>query len=55
MMLAQAFLPCVKDLNKFHEPKLVALAPPTYVHRLELWESNVYQMMLRYKRWTFEA
>ena len=25
------------------------------MHGFELWESNVYQMMLRYKRWTFEA
>ena len=29
MLLAQAFLPCVEDLDKFHEPELVALAPPT--------------------------
>jgi hypothetical protein len=28
MLLAQAFLPCVKDLDKFHEPELVAIAPP---------------------------
>ena len=34
MLLAQAYLPCVKDLNKFHEPKLVALDPPTYVLRV---------------------
>ena len=34
MLLAQAFLPCVKDLDKFHEPELVALAPPTYVLRV---------------------
>jgi hypothetical protein len=50
-------------MDKFHEPELVALAPPTYVlrvwievaymHGLEMWEGNVYQMMLRYKRWTF--
>ena len=26
-----------------------------HMHRFELWESNVYQMMLMYKRWTFEA
>ena len=29
-----SFLPCVKDMDKFHEPKLVALAPPTYVLRV---------------------
>ena len=34
MLLAQAFLPCVKDLDKFHEPKLIALALPTYVLRV---------------------
>ena len=26
-----SILPCVKDMDKFHEPELVALAPPTYV------------------------
>ena len=26
-----------------------------HMYRFELWESNVYQMMLRYKRWIFEA
>ena len=31
MLLAQAILPCVKDLDKFYKPELVALAPPTYV------------------------
>ena len=34
MLLAQAFLQCVKDLDKFYEPELVALAPPTYVLRV---------------------
>ena len=34
MLLAQAFLPCVKDLDSFHEPPLVAFAPPTYVLRV---------------------
>ena len=34
MLLAQAFLPCEKDLDKFHEPELVVLAPPTYVLRV---------------------
>jgi hypothetical protein len=34
MLLAQAFLPCVKDLDKFNEPEFVAFAPPTYVLRV---------------------
>ena len=34
MLLVQAYLPCVKDLDKFHEPELVALAPTTYVLRV---------------------
>ena len=29
-----SILPCVKDMDKFHKPKLVALAPPTYVPRV---------------------
>ena len=52
-------------MDKFHELHMVAIAPPTYV--LRVWivactydqigsiGDNVYQMMLRYKRWTFEA
>jgi hypothetical protein len=31
MLLAQAILPCVKDLDKYHKPELVVLAPSTYV------------------------
>jgi hypothetical protein len=27
MLLAQAYLPCVKAMDKFHEPGLVALLP----------------------------
>jgi hypothetical protein len=34
MLLAQEYLPCVKDMDKLHEPELVALAPPTYVLRV---------------------
>ena len=34
MFLAQAFLPCVKDLDKFHKTELVALALPTCVLRV---------------------
>jgi hypothetical protein len=26
-----SILPCVKDMDKFHTPELVAIAPPTYV------------------------
>jgi hypothetical protein len=41
MLLAQAFLSCVKDLDKFHEPELATLAPPTYV--LRVWiEASTY-------------
>jgi hypothetical protein len=52
-------------MDKFHEPQMVAISPPTYVLRVWIvarsyaWigniGDNVYQMMLRYKRWTFEA
>ena len=56
-------LQCVKIMDKFHQPKFVVLAPPTYVlrvwiwklahmHGLEVWESK---MKLRCKEWTFEA
>ena len=47
MLLAQVFLPRVKDLDKFHEPKMVPLAPPTYVLRVWIeactytWIGNV--------------
>jgi hypothetical protein len=61
-----SILLCVKIMDKFHQPKLVVLVPPTYVlrvwfqklahiHGLEVWESNIYQMILRCKEWTFEA
>jgi hypothetical protein len=40
ILLGQAFLPCVKDLDKFHEPKLVAFAPPTYV--LRVWIESLH-------------
>ena len=40
MLLAQVFLPCVKNLDKFHEPKLVAFAPPTYV--LRVWIKSLH-------------
>ena len=29
-----SLLPCVKNMDKFYEPELVALAPPTYVLRV---------------------
>ena len=31
MLLAQAILPCEMILDKSHKPKMVVLAPPTYV------------------------
>ena len=34
MLLAQAYLPFVKELDKFHEPQMVAIAPSTYVLRV---------------------
>ena len=40
MLQAQAYLPCVKNLDKFHEPELVALAPPTYV--LKVWKEALH-------------
>jgi hypothetical protein len=33
-----SILPCVKDMDKFYKPKLVAIAPPTYVLRVWIWE-----------------
>jgi hypothetical protein len=47
MLFAQAYLPCVKDMDKFHEPELVALALSTYVLRVWIeactytWIGNV--------------
>ena len=47
MLLAQAYLPCVQDMDKFHEPQMVAIAPPTYVLRVWIeactyaWIGNV--------------
>jgi hypothetical protein len=29
-----SILTCVKDMDKFHKPQLVAIAPPTYVLRV---------------------
>ena len=34
MLLAQAYLPYVKNMDKFHELQMVAIAPPTYVLRV---------------------
>jgi hypothetical protein len=33
-----SILPCVKDMDKFHKFKLVAIAPPTYVLRVWIWK-----------------
>jgi hypothetical protein len=40
MLLAQAFLPSVKDLDKFYELELVAFAPHTYV--LRVWIESLH-------------
>jgi hypothetical protein len=40
MLLAQAFLPCVKDLDKFHKPEFIAFASPTYV--LGVWIESLH-------------
>ena len=31
-------LPCAKVMDKYHKPKLVAIAPPTYVLRVWIWK-----------------
>jgi hypothetical protein len=33
-----SILSYVKDMDKFHEPELVAIAPPTYVLRIWIWK-----------------
>jgi hypothetical protein len=33
-----SILPCVKDIDKFHKPKMVAIAPLTYVLRVWIWK-----------------
>ena len=48
MLLAQAYLPCVKDMDKFHELHMIAIAPPTYVLRvwieaLHIWLDRKYR------------
>ena len=48
MLLAQAYLPCVKDMDKFHELHMVEIAPPTYVLRvwietLHIWLDRKYR------------
>ena len=38
-----SILQCVKDMDKFYKPKLVALAPPTYV--LRVWIESLHICM----------
>ena len=45
MLLVQAILPYIKDLDKFDELELVALAPPTYV--LRVWIESLHICMDR--------
>ena len=33
-----SILQCAKVMDKFHKPKLVAIAPPTYVLRVWIWK-----------------
>ena len=33
-----SILPCAKVMDKFHKPKMVAIAPPTYVLRVWIWK-----------------
>jgi len=33
-----SILPCAKVMDKFHKPKLVAIAPHTYVLRVWIWK-----------------
>jgi hypothetical protein len=58
MLLAQAILPCVNDFGQVPQSQNGSISSPyicarvfglklAHIHRLELWESNYYQMMLR--------
>ena len=66
ILLAQAYLPCVKGYGQVLWTPNGSISSPyicgknlgwkrAHMHGIELWENNVYQIMLRYKRWTFEA
>ena len=58
MLLAQAILPCVNNFGQVPQTQIGSISSPyicarvfglklAHIHRLELWESNCYQMMLR--------
>ena len=58
MLLAQAILPYVKDFGQVPQTQDGSISSPyicarvfglkfAHMHRLEMWESNYYQMMLR--------
>ena len=59
------FTMCKKDMDKFHEPQMVAICSPYICAKSLDWSLHIcldrkyrrqcYQMMLRYKRWTFKA
>jgi hypothetical protein len=66
MLLAQAILPCVNDFGQVSQTWIGSISFPyicarvfglklAHIRRLELWESNHYQMMLRCKELTFDA
>ena len=57
-LLAQAILPCVNDFGQVPQTQIGIISSPyicvrvfglklAHIHRLELWESNHYQMILR--------
>ena len=57
-LLAQAILSCVNDFGQVPQTRNGSISSPdicarvfglklAHMHRLELWESNYYQMMLR--------
>ena len=58
MLLAQVILPCVNDFGQVPQTQIGIISSPyicarvfnlklAHMYRLELWESNYYQMMLR--------
>ena len=58
MLLAQAILPCENDFGQVPQTRNGSISSPyicarvfglklAHMHRLELWESNYYQIMLR--------
>ena len=58
MLLAQAILPCENDFGQVPQTRDSSVSSPyicarvvdfklAHMHRLKLWESNYYKMMLR--------